>query len=1141
LDLWSPFQIRWRLTDLLAKPIEFEELRKTLQEVNVLETLRGVQEEKWRQFKASVHADNGWLFVVKIISDHCREKAQANDRKNRAKALALLEEFVAPVETLINSASIPNVSPGFFDKLRERTKQIGVFRWDGPTAKQLLDAIQAEMIPWFEPLARDELALAFTRDLIDLAAEAQDILAADKSKTACLVHDDLLLAAQALCEADPDAGGKPVGHILVDEFQDTDPIQWRMIHWLGASGRKAPRDLFLVGDAKQAIYAFRGADHTVAKTAAKILGQAGEANLAEHVLSDNFRSAGGILDFCNAAFDSIFRAQSADANPYNVAPQPLTPMRPDQGAGDAASPVMALCVNCSDKNRWAAEAAAVAGILKRIADGTIDGFASIAEKMSAGEPAVGILFRSYDPMTYYMTELTRADLPFSVYHGRTFFQTPEVRALINLISWLADPEDDLALAALLRSPLFPWTDEDLARLRWLDGNRREPLLRKLSALFQTCGNVFCPAFRLCTQISPGPPFTKGGDGRAVIKSPSENGGVGGISLNGAVPEATPHPSTVLPYLGNEALPAAPDGSSAPADFLELAFSTWTTLEKLWRLSNHVSLSETIRAALDAALAPLVLSGGERRGQAEANIEKLMTIVRQLEASESSSAQNIIRALRERIDRDKGEPEAESSLEGRGAIQLMTIHAAKGLEFAMVIPALCSRATRGRSHAGAKRISLADKEDPDGVKRLTLYGIDYSDPEMDMAPRATLLKAFVAEHNRLQESAEEKRLFYVALTRAKEHLLIPLPLVKGKAKVDPCSHAELLLGALPALANAAEKGAKEMRQDKASAALIYHTAEEQAAAQPRTDVEAQAEQIRQAVFRTQAAPQQIRALPYQRQTRLTVTDVMSYAKCPRRFYFDRFFAGVRMPGVQAAESGDGAGALGATGSPPGIGRIAGSVVHEILEKHEASVQAWKGGQPMPAELRKAVDQATSAASARFGADLKELRGRVRRQLENIARADIFGGKNISKGRDRVVLREVPFELEYDDFMVSGAIDRLEQAPDGAWRLWDYKTTQLYGRTKAEVVKQEAYDVQIWLYAWACNLILEQGVSSAGVVFTDASEAPLQEVEAARDTVEREVSRILSEMSSVLGQGVAGFKSVPSVHVCSACPCSGLGWC
>ena len=718
LSMWEPYQIRFRLEKLLRRPIELSEILEGPDPDGLLDIFKRIQSDKWDDFQAGAGDENGSLWRIERLAERCekelKKKAKSDkDFVNQEKAERLLGELLDPLRRYVESASPGSVDAKVFDDFQAKAAEIRPPLWR-PTTKQILDGLREELIPWQESLDRDMRALDFVLDFVGVAQEARDVIDRIKRDRALLSHDDLLLKARVLCTSQPATMRGAIQHILVDEFQDTDPIQWETILTLAKDRRGLPRNLFLVGDVKQAIYGFRGADHTITATARQALMEAEGGADTTRTLHENFRSLRAPLDFTNELFDRLFGDAAADY-PYGVPPQPLTSFRSSQDDNSPATTSFLVTHAEEEADPWEMEAQAAARFLRRVMDRGEPDYEKITDLMREGKPAVGILFRAYAPMSHYMGELTREGVPFSVYHGRTFYETSEVVSLTNMLAWLADPYDDTALVGVLRSPLFHWTDQDLLRLIRFSGRHNFPLLEKLEAVSQ-----------------------------------------------------------------NE-----------EASLSELAQQTLAALQLIRRHCDHLSMSETLRAAMDETLAAFTLAQGARGSQAEANIEKFLAVVREVEAVERSSPQSVLRAIKMKRDTGPGESEAESPSEQRAAVQLMTVHAAKGLEFPMVMIANLGRNVGGPPDLFPKRISLAGEEEWETMDRVTLCGIDFPDEKRGLAPYPTILKSVLKDHDERLRNAEEKRLLYVALTRAEDHTVMPVVVKKGKVIGRKGSHGWLM--------------------------------------------------------------------------------------------------------------------------------------------------------------------------------------------------------------------------------------------------------------------------------------------------------------------------------------------------------------
>jgi ATP-dependent helicase/nuclease subunit A len=263
-------------------------------------------------------------------------------------------------------------------------------------------------------------------------------------------------------------------YLLVDEFQDTDPVQGGIIQRLaeGKDGRLVPGRLFIVGDPKQSIYSFRGADIMAYEDLVeKILKEGGE----KAVLSTNFRSHGEILDFVNAVFSKVIVANGRLQPPYE-------PIAPKAGAkpGLPGPSLEAILI----ENAKAGESRESEG--EAIADW-------IAARKGFRYKDVAILFKALTDAEVYLEALRARDIPYVVQGEKYFYGTTEVVDFINLLRAVADPNDRIALAGVLRSPYGALKDQELYDLRKsLDYRRTSevplfPFLRRWNELAGTLG------------------------------------------------------------------------------------------------------------------------------------------------------------------------------------------------------------------------------------------------------------------------------------------------------------------------------------------------------------------------------------------------------------------------------------------------------------------------------------------------------------------------------------------------------------------------------------------------------------------------------------------------------------------------------
>ncbi len=296
-----------------------------------------------------------------------------------------------------------------------------------------------------------------------------------KERRRGLDFDDLLVLTRQALEgrlgtfsaAGGLASAETIEHVLVDEFQDTDRVQSQILRLLGGESLFRGR-MFVVGDAKQSIYRFRGAEPA-------ILGQWRNEFTTEGRLrlSENFRSVPGVVHFINALFADCFAEVDPDGRSDDGQRHRLIPVRPDESQQPAVSFLWAVPEAAPDSEpatttrstadqRRTQEARALAGlILTRLQAG----WTIVDRKTKQPRPAhagdVAFLFRAMTDVGHY--ERALADLGFD-YHtvgGSAFYAQQEIRDVVNVLSVVEDPLDEVALAGALRSPFFHLSDDGL--------------------------------------------------------------------------------------------------------------------------------------------------------------------------------------------------------------------------------------------------------------------------------------------------------------------------------------------------------------------------------------------------------------------------------------------------------------------------------------------------------------------------------------------------------------------------------------------------------------------------------------------------------------------------------------------------------
>lgn len=265
-----------------------------------------------------------------------------------------------------------------------------------------------------------------------------------KRERAVLDFDDLLLKTRELLR-DNDAVRAELQRrfkfLLVDEFQDTDPVQMEIVLYLAG---QQPGKLFVVGDPKQSIYSFRGADIEMYAAARRKIERQGR----QLVFCQNFRSKSTILDWVNAVFGvMIQKPGDGDYQPGYIPLAASEGLRTDEARVTVLRPKqLEEKIPIAEARR--AEATAIARYLKE---------QTAAGTFRCGD--VAVLLRSFTAVEVFCDALLEHGLPYRVLGGKGYYQRQEIQTLSSLLCCLDNPADKLNLIAVLRSPLFGWTDE----------------------------------------------------------------------------------------------------------------------------------------------------------------------------------------------------------------------------------------------------------------------------------------------------------------------------------------------------------------------------------------------------------------------------------------------------------------------------------------------------------------------------------------------------------------------------------------------------------------------------------------------------------------------------------------------------------
>lgn len=530
----------------------------------------------------------------------------------------------------------------------------------------------------------------FTRildNLLQLLRQAVDAVEQEKNRRNVLDFEDLLLKARDLLLKDKPTRRYFQGQfqfVMVDEFQDTDPLQVEIAFLLCEEDARAnrwqdvrlqPGKLCIVGDPKQSIYRFRRADIETYMEAQEKIATQGEILL----IQENFRAAKPLIDWVNQTFASLI----CEEEKYQPRYQEL--LASDQPAGQAHPHITILYPPEEPENMDECremEAAALVCVLRRIRQQQWQ--VRDREKKRLRDSKwrdIAILFYTLTQSYVYECALRAADIPYRLEGGKQFFSRQEIHALAACLKAIDDPSNQIALAAALRSMFFGFSDGQLFRLRETNGS--------LSYLRTS---------RSGKGEAAGPP---------------------------------------KPGIGSELEAALALLRSLHWQRNQVSFAY--TLERLYRETN----------ALEKHL--LAWSGR----QSVANLEKAVARARAFEDVGPSTFRRFVKWFHQLEEDSRQEPESVVVESDEDAIQLISIHKSKGLEFPIVILAnISSSVNEGDTaiwHNPSSSLAFHIKAGNEDFETVNFR------------------VAAEAEQKRLD--AEKKRLLYVGATRARDYLLI----------------------------------------------------------------------------------------------------------------------------------------------------------------------------------------------------------------------------------------------------------------------------------------------------------------------------------------------------------------------------------
>lgn len=769
------------------------------------------------------------------------------------------------------------------------------------------------------------------KTLLDLLVQVDEQYSKVKDEQGVLDYDDLQILVLKLLDnkAIRKRYQKKFKYIMVDEFQDTNELQKKIFYKLCTKDEILDRsNLFIVGDPKQSIYGFRGADlevfYDVMEDIERVSGK------ETITLDKNFRTVDTILDFINGLFQKLMTNKYTRLTNYHESQNKI-----DVEILEKKDLEVPDNINASDYHRHY-ESRLIASRIKELVDD---------ETFEYGDFV--LLFRSTTSVHIYEEALREYDIPYYNISGRGFYQSQEIIDIINGLKAISNRYDTISTIGFLRSPMIGLSDRTIYWLvRYKENNILETMDKDIPHIEEREKNNILKAKGILHEL--------------IIKK-----------------------------------------------------DLYGVNDLLRRLIDRTYYLET-----------LLLHRGGR--QSVANVYKLLEIAKDFDKSIAGSLEDFIDYMDTLEDRDESQAKIES--EDANVVKIMTIHKSKGLQFPVVIiPQMSRRFNHQQPYA------LFNKEKGIGLKY----------------DNAAILYERMKEEVAQKEDEENKRILYVAMTRAKERLIVGnqgrnigfKKMIKDLIDVNQISIIEDIKGY-----ENLNKPVKVIHEDLLKSKTCNH----------------------------EAFPLVGKISSYDQRTfsSFSISQYMEFSQCRRRFfmgYYKRLpFENIRKEETIERDLND-------------IKRLSpttrGNIVHGFCEYYR------KGMEP-----RSLMKKIVSSFGMEYSLEIEE---ELNPYIENYL-------KHYREDYTSFYI-EKSFYLKVGDNYINGIIDRIN-IKDGKAEIIDFKTNRVYNKKNLLRI----YEPQLQLYSYAFQKISNMEVKSASILFLETGE--LEEVDISKRALKENYENI-----------------------------------
>lgn len=749
--------------------------------------------------------------------------------------------------------------------------------------------------------------------LLDLLIEIDQVYTNKKSEISSFDYDDLQLKVLRLLD-NKDIREKyqnKFKYIMIDEFQDTNEVQKSIFYKLSSRDRILDlNNLFVVGDPKQSIYGFRGADIDVFyQVLDDVEKTTGEKCIT---LSKNYRTVNTVMDFINDIFEKLMLGKYEPLDPFHTSENKIDIEILENPEFEAGT---------EDSIKYEANL-----IAKRIR--------KLVEDKEYRYGDIALLFRATTKNHYYEEAMRKYNIPYYNTSSRQFFKKQEILDMINALKSISNPYDLISTIGFFRGPMINLSDETIFFI----------LRNKKTTLYNVLGDY--------------------------IMSESDN-------------------------LAYEELEKVKNAKK----ILDYFYSIKDICNPSYLLNKLIEKTYFIEGQL------LKIDGK----QAVANIYKFVDLLEKFEGENRASLEEFI----DYIDllKDKFESEGIINSEDSNVVNLLTIHKSKGLQFPVVIIPEMARDIRSiyPRFLFSKDMGLGIKTD----ENRAIYDLIRLDKDK-------------------REKEESKRVLYVAMTRAKEMLIIA-----GQGN---------------------NKGFKAMIGEKLNPDYFREIRE--------VDISIkESQKIRKVTHRCSNEDDkdyipliQVKKLPTQKIERFNISQYLEFKKCKRSYYLNHYkkfnlTETIEVDAIQFDEVDNNDKSYFSS-----INK--GNIIHKFCELYE------------------------------FDMDKKEILTKISRDYNILLNDEAYielepyinnYTKYIQSKEYDKVYKEKQFYISLDNGYISGIIDRINIL-NNRIEIVDIKTNRL--KDKEELIKY--YEPQLIFYAYAVEKVLGQRVNKASILFLENGE-------------------------------------------------------